>query len=63
MENRDPRIDEDGRKDREPGRDNDGDRGDPDPRRTSEQDQNGRPGQNRPNQRPNERPNQSPKTG
>ena len=60
MSNRDPNKDP-GRKDRQPGSGDEGDRGNPDPRRTREREEHSRnPSENRPRQ-PNQRPDQMPK--
>jgi hypothetical protein len=59
MNNRDRNQDQGGRTDRQPGSGNDGDMGNPDPRRTREQEERSRdPSQNRPNQRPGQAPKQ-----
>lgn len=58
MSNRDPNQDP-GRKDRQPGSGDEGDMGNPDPRRTREREEQGRdPSRNNPNQRPDQMPKQ-----
>lgn len=57
MANRDRSQNESGRGDRQPGSGDEGDMGNPDPRRTREREEHSRdPGQNRPKDRPDQMP-------